>query len=161
MEEVKSNAGQNLGVAALITAIITFVLAVIPCIGLMAWIPGIIAVILAAIGLSQTSGSNAPRGVIIAGLIIGIIATMISVSQIFVAGKLARGIDKWPNDLRTIIEEVQDNVIREVEDKNVNIKIESNGEVVEISTRSKNKEKLLEGLEGIDTLQNDTSRTSK
>lgn len=161
MEEVKSNAGQNLGIAALITAIITFVLAVIPCIGLMAWIPGIIAVILAAIGLSQASRSNTPRGLMIAGLIIAVIATMISVSQVFIAGKLARGIDKWPHEFRSIIDEVQDNVIKELEDKNVNIKIESNGEVVEINTRSKDKEKLLEGLEKADTLENDTSKTGK
>ena len=44
MEEVKNNTGQNLGIAALITAIITFVLAVIPCVGLIAIIPGIIAI---------------------------------------------------------------------------------------------------------------------
>ena len=44
MEEVKNNSGQNLGIAALITAVITFVLAVIPCVGLIAIIPGIIAI---------------------------------------------------------------------------------------------------------------------
>ncbi len=47
MEETKNNSGQNLGIAALITAIITFVLAVIPCVGLIAIIPGIIAIVLA------------------------------------------------------------------------------------------------------------------
>ena len=52
MEEVRNNSGQNLGVAALITAIITFVLAVIPCVGLIAIIPGIIALVLAFVGLS-------------------------------------------------------------------------------------------------------------
>ena len=90
MEEVKNNTGQNLGIAALITAIITFVLAVIPCVGLIAIIPGIIAIILASVGLSQASRNNSPKGVLIAGLIIGIIAALISVSQIFVAGKIAQ-----------------------------------------------------------------------
>ena len=51
MEEVKNNTGQNLGIAALITAIITFVLAVIPCVGLIAIIPGIITIVLASVGL--------------------------------------------------------------------------------------------------------------
>ena len=55
MEEVKNNSGQNLGIAALITAIITFVLAVIPCVGIIAIIPGIIAIVLASVGLSQAS----------------------------------------------------------------------------------------------------------
>ena len=80
MEEVKNNTGQNLGIAALITAIITFVLAVIPCVGLIAIIPGIIAIILASVGLSQASKNNSPRGVMVASLIIGIIASMISIS---------------------------------------------------------------------------------
>ena len=58
-EEVRDNqqatSGQNLGIAALITAIITFVLAVIPCVGLIAIIPGIIAIVLASVGLSQAA----------------------------------------------------------------------------------------------------------
>ena len=70
MEEVKNNTGQNLGIAALITAIITFVLAVIPCVGLIAIIPGIIAIVLASVGLSQATRNNSPRGVLLAGLII-------------------------------------------------------------------------------------------
>ena len=82
--------GQNLGVAALITAIITFVFAVIPCVGLMAVIPGIIAIVLASVGLSQAARNNSPRGILVAGLIIGIVATIISISQIFVAGEIAR-----------------------------------------------------------------------
>ncbi|HEX2968714.1 MAG TPA: hypothetical protein VHO46_06380 [Bacteroidales bacterium] len=158
MEEVKNNAGQNLGIAALITAIITFVLAVIPCVGLIAIIPGIIAIILAAVGLSQASSRNAPKGMPVAGLIIAIIATMISFSQIFIAGKIADGVGKWPNDIQNIIDDVQDNVVKELEDNNVNIKIESDGDVIEINTKKKDKEKLLEGLEGKDTtIEKDTS----
>ena len=85
----KKPGGQNLGVAALITAIITFVFAVIPCVGLMAVIPGIIAIVLASVGLSQAAKNDSPRGILVAGLIIGIVATLISFSQIFVAGEIA------------------------------------------------------------------------
>ena len=53
MEDFKQSTGQNLGIAALITAIITFMLAVIPCVGILAIIPGIIAIVLASVGLSQ------------------------------------------------------------------------------------------------------------
>lgn len=161
MEEVKNNTGQNLGVAALITAIVTFVLAVIPCVGLIALIPGIIAIILAIVGLSQASRNNSPRGLLIAGLIIGVIATMISFSQVFIAGKIANNVDKWPNDIQKIVEEVQDNVIKDLEDNNVNIKIESDGEVIEINATRKDKEKVLEGLEEADTLKDDTTAGQK
>jgi thiol:disulfide interchange protein len=158
MEDVKNNTGQNLGIAALITAIITFVLAVIPCVGLIAIIPGIIAIILASVGLSQAARNNAPRGVLIAGLIIAILASLISVSQVFVVGKIAQKADKWPNDIQNIINDVQDNVVKELEDANISIKVESNGEKVEINTSSdkKDREQKLEDLEGGNTQKNDT-----
>src|SRR5512133_951803 len=158
MEEVRNNSGQNLGIAALITAVITFVLAVIPCVGLIAIIPGIIAIILAAVGLSHATRNDSPRGVLIAGLIIAIIASMISFSQIFVVGKFARNADKWPHDIQNIINDVQDNVTKEIEDNNVSIKVESNGNTVEINTNAnkKDKEKTLEELEGGAALNMDT-----
>ena len=159
MEEVKNNSGQNLGIAALITAVITFVLAVIPCIGLIAIIPGIIAIILAVVGLSHASRNDSPRGVLIAGLIIAIIASMISFSQIFVAGKIAQKADKWPGGIQNIINDVQDNVTKEIEDHNVSIKVESgDGDKVEITTNAgkKDKEKTLDDLEGVNAPKNDT-----
>lgn len=158
MEEVKNNTGQNLGIAALITAIITFVLAVIPCVGLIAIIPGIIAIILASVGLSQASKNNSPRGVMVASLIIGIIASMISLSQVFVATKIAQKADKWPNHLNNIFNDVQDNVVKDIEDANISIKVESNGDKVEINTSSdkKDQEKKLEDLESGNTKKNDS-----
>ena len=161
MEEVKNNSGQNLGIAALITAIITFVIAVIPCLGIIAIIPGIIAIILASVGLSQASRSNSPKGLLIAGLVIGIIACLISFSQIFVAGKFAENAGDFPNDFENIFQDIKDNVIRELDDENVNIKIESNGEVIEINASRKDRVKVLEELEGADSLQNDTARTGQ
>jgi len=159
MEEVRNNNGQNLGIAALITAIITFVLAVIPCVGLIALVPGIIAIILASVGLSQASRTNSPKGLHLAGLIIGVLASLISISQIFVASEIAKKADKWPDEIQNIVKDVQDDVIKDLEDENISIKIESNGDKVEInaSTKGKDKEKKLEELEGLtppaDTLQ--------
>jgi hypothetical protein len=158
MEEVKENKGQNLGIAALITGVITFVLAVIPCVGLIAIIPGIIAIVLASVGLSQAARNDSPKGVLLAGLIIAIIASMISFSQIFVAGRIAQKAEKWPNNIQNIINDVQDNVTKKLEDNNVSIKIESNGNKVEINTNAnkKDKEKTLEELEGGDTQKSDS-----
>jgi hypothetical protein len=163
MEEVRNDTRQNLGIAALITAIITFVLAVIPCVGLIAIIPGIIAIVLASVGLSQASRSNSPRGVLIASLIIGILASMISISQVFVAGKIAKSANKWPGDIQNIINDVQDNVVKDLEDANISIKVESNGNKVDIntSTDKKDKEKELENLEGVNTQKNDTLQKKK
>ena len=158
MEETQNNTGHNLGIAALITAIITFVLAVIPCVGLIAIIPGIISIILATVGLSHASRTSGQRGLPLAGLIIGIIASLISLSQIFVAGKIANSAGGWPKDIQNVINDVQENVIKDMEDNNVSIKVESNGEKVEINAGSgkKDREQTLEDLEGETTTENDT-----
>ena len=163
MEDVKTNSGQNLGVAALITGIITFVLAVIPCVGILAIIPGIIAIVLASVGLSQASRSDSPRGILIAGLVIGIIAIMIAFSQIFVAGRLARHTDKWPGDLKSAIEDVKKDITKDLEKANVSIKIESNGETVEINASSNKKDRVkqLEDLESGNKEKNDTVKKEK
>ncbi|MBA4321445.1 MAG: hypothetical protein C0408_01375 [Odoribacter sp.] len=163
MEDVKTNSGQNLGIAALITGIITFVFAVIPCVGMIAFIPGIIAIVLASVGLSQASRQNSPKGMMIAALIIGIIALMISFSQFFVAGKIVKHADKWPADIQNIIDDVKDNVVKDFEDANVSIKIESNGEKVEINASSNKKdlEQTLEDLESGNKQKNDTVKKGR
>ena len=70
-----------------------------------------------------------------AGLIIAVVASLISFSQVFVAGKIADKADnKWGGDIENIIKDVQENVTKELEDANVSIKVESNGNKVEINT---------------------------
>jgi hypothetical protein len=155
----KQPAGQSLGIAALITAIVTFVLAVIPCVGLIAMIPGIIAIVLASVGLSQASRNDSPRGVLIAGLIIAVVATLISFSQIFVVGKIGDKFHKeWGNGIENVINDVQKNVLDNLEDNNINIKVESNGDSVEIkmNTDKKDRHQELEELEKANTGSNDT-----
>jgi hypothetical protein len=158
MEETKNNTGQSLGIAALITAIVTFVLAVIPCVGLIAIIPGIIAIVLAAVGLSNAAKTDAPRGILLAGLIIAIIASLISFSQVFVAGKIAEKANQWPSKIEDIVNDVQDNVLKDLEDANVSIKIESGDDKIEIRTDTNkgNREKTLEELEKEETSGNDS-----
>lgn len=154
-EESTKKTGQNLGIAALITAIITFVFAVIPCVGLMAIIPGIIAIVLASVGLSHAARTDSPRGILIAGLIIGIVATMISFSQVFVAGKIAQKADKWPDVIEDVMLDVKKDVLEDLEDANISIKIENGDETVEIST-SVNKKELVETLEELEGEEDST-----
>ena len=126
--------------------------------GLIAIIPGIIALVLVFVGLSQASRNNSPKGLLIAGLIIAILATLISISQVYVAGKIAKSSGKWPGDIQNIINDVQNNVIKDLEDANVSIKVESDGDSLKITTSSgkKDKEQKLEELEKGNTPTNDT-----
>ncbi len=159
MEEPKNNSAQNLGIAALITAILAFVIAVIPCIGVIAPILGIIAIVLAAVGLSQAARNNAPRGVLIAGLVVAIIACLVSVSQITWLEKIGH---KIPQNVEKIVNDVQDNVLKDLKDADVSIKISSGGDSVEIKANAskKDREKMLEELEK-GTTSNDTTVRKK
>jgi len=150
--------GQNLGIAALITAIVTFVFAVIPCVGIMAVIPGIIAIVLASVGLSQAARNETPRGILLAALVIGVVATLISISQIVVTGEIIRKTDKMPGNIEKIIKDVQKDVMEDLEKANIDIRIENGDEKVEISTSidKKDREKTLEELEMGKTSADDT-----
>jgi predicted PurR-regulated permease PerM len=164
MEEYKSNSGQNLGIAALITGIITFILAVIPCVGVIAIIPGIITIVLAAVGLSQASRTDSPRGVVIAGLVIGVVAVLIAFSQIFVGARIASRADKWPGDVKSMVDDIKNDVLKDLEDNNVNIRIESNGDTVEIKANTEKKDekvKQLEDLESANKQKNDSLTKGK
>lgn len=158
-EPSRQPTGQNLAIAALITAIVTFVLAVIPCVGIIAMIPGIIAIVLASVGLSQATRNDSPKGVLIAALIIAAVATLISFSQIFVAGRIGDKFEsKWGKDIENVINDIQENVKDQLEDVNVNIKVQSDGDTVEINTNANktNRHQELEELEKANTGSNDT-----
>lgn len=160
MEQNIDRSSQNLGVAALITAIVTFILAVIPCIGVVAIIPGVIAVILAFIGLSRPSGQG--RGMVIAALIIGIVASLISLSQWAFIGKVASKKDYWKGDFENVMEDVKGQIFDEFDKGDFSIRIQSGDETVEIKStidRDKLEQKLekLEKLENVD-VKGDTSK---
>ena len=158
MENVKSNTGHSLSIAAIITAIITFVIAVIPCIGFIAVVPGIVAIVLGIVGLSQSSRNQSARGTAVAGIIIAIIACLISISQIFVIGRILSesGVSNLPFELQNAIKEVKTEILRDLRDENFSIRIEKNGDRVkidEISIEKMNKrkewERKLEEYEGV------------
>jgi hypothetical protein len=149
MEEVRNNSGQTLGIIALIAAVITFVLAVVPCVGIIAIIPGIVAIVIASIGLSQAERRNQPKGILIAGLIIGIVASLISFSQIFIAGKIAdKASGELPGEIQNIIHDIRHDVLNDLQDSDISIRIQSEGNKIEINAINKeDKQKQLEELE--------------
>jgi len=149
----------GVGVGALVTAIIAFLLAVIPCIGLIAVIPAVIAVVLAIIGLSRPQGN---QGMLVGGLVVGIIALMISVSQSFVLGKIANKSGSWATDIEKVIKDVTGDLEKEFGDNEVTIRINSNDDSVEIkaSTKRGDLENRLQELEGtVDTLKTKADST--
>jgi BMFP domain-containing protein YqiC len=147
MEEVKSSNQSGLGVGALVTAIIAFLLAVVPCLGLVAIIPAVVALVLSIIGLSRPNNN---QGVLVGGLVVAIIALMISFSQIFVIGKIANKSGNWATDVEKVIRDVTKDLEREFGDKEVTIRINDGEETVEVKASAKKDEMKdrLQELEG-------------
>jgi hypothetical protein len=83
-KNLQSNAGQGMGVAALILGIIGAIAAFIPCFGFIAIIFGVLAIVLGAIGISQAKKDNASTTMPKAGLILGIAATVFVIIWIVV-----------------------------------------------------------------------------
>ena len=128
MEENKtSNAGQGLGIAGLVLGIITLIISFIPCIGVWAILPGIVAIVLSAIGFSQATKANAAKGLVIAALIISIIGTAIASWQIYIFKSDPSKMEKKIEKARK--EELDDEDMKELEEAMEELE----GEIEEVS----------------------------
>ena len=106
-EPAKSTAGQGFGIASLILGILALLIAFIPCIGIFALIPGLIAIVLAIVGLSQASSANGSKGIIISGLVISILGTTLAAAWLVFFSASGLFLEKFGNDekIQSIIEE--------------------------------------------------------
>jgi len=106
MEENKtSTAGQGLGIAGLVLGIITLIISFIPCIGVWAILPGIVAIVLSAIGFAQANKANAAKELVIAALIISIIGTAIASWQIYIFKSAPSTIEKMGKEIEKAMKE--------------------------------------------------------
>ncbi|WP_321280100.1 DUF4190 domain-containing protein [Marinifilum fragile] len=107
MEQVRSNSGQTLGIIALVLGILTLFIGFIPCIGFIAFIPGVIAIILSIIGLSQANRDNGARGINIGALVISVLGVLVaSIWLFFIVGVASMNEDEIEGFVEEVIEEV-------------------------------------------------------
>jgi hypothetical protein len=118
MEEYpKTNAGQGLGIAGLVIGIITVFISFIPCIGLLALLPGAVAVVLSGIALNQANRGNGAKGLIIAALVVSIFGTTIAaVWGLFFASVATEG-ERWKNKIENFGNEFEEDFEEEMEDE--------------------------------------------
>jgi hypothetical protein len=155
MEENNRNNGQGMGIAALILGIISFVVAFIPCVGILAIFTAVAAIVLGAIGLSQATRATSPhRGLNIGGLVVGIIALFVSVIQIAVIVGVSENAGNWSSRFEDIIGDIEKDIKDDI-GRDFRITIEEGENKVEINASS-NRDELLDKLE---TLEGDTIRT--
>jgi signal transduction histidine kinase len=104
-EQTKSTAGQGLGIAGFVLGLVALIISFIPCVGLWALIPGILGIVFSAIALSQTAGTNASKGLIIAGLVLSIIGTSIATVQFFTFRTASRAIKDHGVELKEVFKQ--------------------------------------------------------
>lgn len=100
-----SNAGQGLGIAALVLGIVGVIAAFIPCFGLVAVIFGVLAIIFGTIGLSQAKRENASTTMPKAGLVLGIVATVFVVLWVlFFVGSVGSAVMSHKDEITRAID---------------------------------------------------------
>lgn len=151
MEENTRNSGHGLGVAALVLGILSFVVAFIPCIGFFALFTALIAIVLGAIGLSQASKDNSPKGLMLAGLIIGVIALFISIAQVVLLAGLSDKAGFFEEKFEEVIDEFGKDVLDEFEDGSFSIIINDGEDKIEI--KSSVKKELRDRLDELEDLE--------
>ena len=131
MEEFKTNSGQGLGIAGLVLGIIAIMICFIPCVGILAIVPGLVGVTLSAIAYNQAVKGNGARGVIIAALVISILGSSIALLQ-------GLGLSYLKN---------RPEVFRKLEHR---IEKEADKQIENFDDAGKEMEKVLEQLENVD-----------
>lgn len=134
MEQVKSNAGQTLGIIALILGIISLLFAFIPCVGMLAFAPAGIALLLSTIGLVQANKNNGAKGLNLGALIVSVISIIFASIWLIIIVEVSK-MDE------SEIENVVKDVIMEVVDEDLN---------EDLQTAAEELEKHLETLDSLD-----------
>ena len=125
MEKIDNNAGQGLGIAALVIGILSLLIAFIPCLGVFAIVPGCIAIILSAFGLNSALKNNGSKDLNIAALIISILSTLIAILWLSLFTKVTdiydNGIDSIANDFVEEVLQQDDDLKNEIEQLNIHL----------------------------------------
>ena len=162
MEEMKekTNAGQGFGIAALVLGILALLTAPIPCVGILALIPGTLGVIFAIVALVQASQGNGAKGLIITALVRSILGTSISTGWVLIISSPTvmrhagfRGLTRQLKTLQHELEGLEDEIDTDTTERSYKITIEKS-----IKVTGNDKEKLLEELEKDDTTGNEEEK---
>lgn len=103
-EQPQSAAGQGLGIAGFVLGLLALIISFIPCLGMYALLPGIVAIVFSAIALAQANKANATKGLIIAALVISILGTSIAAWQFFALRTAADTIEKYGFEFKDAFE---------------------------------------------------------
>ena len=132
MSENQSEAGKGLGIASLVLGILALVISFVPCLGMYALFPGIIAIVLGGVAFMQANKAGSSKGLIIAALVISILGTAIAGWQYAVLAsatsdlmELAEGFEEVAEELENLDEGQMENLENALEDVATELEISS------------------------------------
>jgi lysylphosphatidylglycerol synthetase-like protein (DUF2156 family) len=132
-----SNAGQGMGIAALVLGIVGAIAAFIPCFGLVAVIFGVLAIIFGAIGLSQAKRENASTTMPKAGLILGIVATaFVIIWVLVVVGSIGSAVISHKDEISNAIDSATAESVK-VQDSLNSVEITTDTDTIKVEATKK------------------------
>lgn len=100
MENKNQNNGQGFAIASMVIGIFALLFSLIPCVGTLSILFGIVAVVFGSVSLSKANAQNQPKGMSIAGISLGGAALFISVLMtVFIFGSKSIIKDKIKEEL--------------------------------------------------------------
>ena len=94
----QSTLHKTFGIIALVLGILAFLFSFIPCLGSFAVFPGILGLILGVVAFIMAGKVSAPKGLIIAAVILSILGTAVAAWQYNRFGKAVKELDKVLKD---------------------------------------------------------------
>ena len=107
-EEIQKK-GNPLGLTAMVLGIVAAVLAFIPCIGWLGFIPGVLAIIFGALSLKKVNAGEADgKGMSIAGLVCGLVAVIINIAMLVILAGAVAAVDDAFDGYDDAMDELED-----------------------------------------------------
>jgi hypothetical protein len=116
MSENVTSAGKGLGIAGFVLGLVALVISFIPCLGMYALFPGIVAVILSVVAFMQANKGNGAKGLIIAAIVVSVIGTGIAAYQYSVLSSATSGLMELGEELQNMNEEQLEELSNDLEE---------------------------------------------
>lgn len=126
--EVKTTAGQAMGIIGIVLAVISLILAFIPCVGIVAFLPAGLALIFSVISIVQASNGYGSRSLGIGALIVSLLSILLAAvwlmvfsGTLVIADKTIKNADK----IELFGKEFEKSIKEEFGDESINIDIDT------------------------------------
>ncbi|MDX9847896.1 MAG: hypothetical protein RBT74_13015 [Tenuifilaceae bacterium] len=127
MEEYKkSTEGQVMGIIGIVMGIISLIVAFIPCVGVVAFLPGGLAIIFSVVSIVQASRGNGAKSLGIVSLVVSSLAILLAAAWLMLFSGfsyVANEAIKNPKQFDQLEKGLRD-AFKDIEDMEVNIEIQ-------------------------------------